>query len=189
VTTAEAPRAARVAGRIFVAALAALLVINLSWIARHCDALRPLSRGDLAPGLTLPTADGRGERTLDELRGKVVLIDFWATWCGPCERTLPALRRLHERHAAAGFEVFSVNEDAGEDGADKALAYARDRQLPFTVLHDRGGAAAEAYRVDVFPTMLLLDKRGRVRQVHVGAASVDRLERELDEGIRTLLAE
>lgn len=188
----EAPRAARaavIAGRGVGVLFAALLVINLAWIARHCEALRPIGRGDPAPDVVLPRVDGAGTRSLAELRGKVVLVDFWATWCGPCEKTMPALERLHEKHHAAGFEVLSINEDAGENGPAVAARYAVEKQLPWPVVHDRGGVAASLYKVEVYPTMLLVDKRGLVRKVEVGVVSVDRLERQLDDSIAALLAE
>jgi thiol-disulfide isomerase/thioredoxin len=168
---------------------AALLVWNGAWILRHCEDLRPIGRGDRAPDVDLPRVDGVGRITLANFRGRVVLIDFWATWCGPCERTMPALKRLVDKHGARGFEVLSINEDAGPNGPAKALAYARGKGLPWPVVHDRGGAVAERYKVQAYPTILLIDKRGLVRQVHVGVLSIDRLEAALDEGIGALLAE
>jgi thiol-disulfide isomerase/thioredoxin len=184
---ARADRAARAAGRALLALMAAIFVANMAWVARHCEELRPITRGDFAPSVALPRVDGGGPIALADLRGQVVLVDFWATWCGPCEATLPMQKRLYEKYAAQGFTLWSVNEDQGKDAAARAARYARDKGLPFPVVHDAGGVAAELYKVDVYPTMLLIDRGGTIRQVHLGVPSVSMLEDALDEGIRSLL--
>ena len=182
-------RAARGAGRALLALLAAIFVANLAWVAKHCEELRPISRGDFAPSVALPRVDGPGTISLADLRGKVVLVDFWATWCGPCESTLPMQKRLYEKYAAQGFTMWSINEDQGKDARARAARYARDKALPFPVVHDDAGAAAELYKVEVYPTMLLIDRTGTIRQVHLGVPSVSLLEDQLDDGIRSLLGD
>jgi cytochrome c biogenesis protein CcmG, thiol:disulfide interchange protein DsbE len=182
VSTAE-PRA-RLAGRGVIAVLAALFVLNAAWAARHCEALRPISMGDLAPSVSLPLVDGSGERSLAQLKGKVVLVDFWATWCGPCELTLPMQKRLYEKYAAQGFDVWSVNEDQGKDADARARAYAQAKGLPFPVVHDHDGLAAELFKVESFPHMVIVDRLGVVRKVNVGVISLSKLEEDLDAAIR-----
>jgi thiol-disulfide isomerase/thioredoxin len=177
----------RWAGRALLGLLAALFAVNAVWIARHGDELRPLGQGDLAPSVPLPLIDGGGMRALADLKGKVVLVDFWATWCGPCEKTIPMQKRLYQKYAEQGFDVWSVNEDQGAGVNERVSAYARRFALPFPVVHDTGGAAAELYGVDVFPTMLLVGRDGRVKRVEIGVLSVSRLEDQLDEAIRAAL--
>jgi thiol-disulfide isomerase/thioredoxin len=171
--------AERAAGAGLGGVLAAALLLNAVFVARHCDELRPLRAGDLAPDFEAPRADGTGSVRLSALAGKVVLIDFWATWCGPCARTMPMIGRLHERHRAAGFEVLSINTDGGDDGPDLALRYAAAHELPYAV-HVDPGDVAERYRVTVIPHMVVVDRQGRVVLVHVGANGLGALERRLD---------
>lgn len=181
-------RAARAAGRTVVGALGLVFALNLAWIARHCESLRPVGPGDRAPPLDLPRADGRGREHLEALRGKVVLVDFWATWCGPCAATMPALQRLYGAYRAAGLEILGVNLDDGPGRARRALEYAAARSLTFPIVLD-DGVTSSRFRVDSIPHLVVIDKRGVVRDVHVGVTSAARLERRLGETIARLLAE
>ncbi len=183
-----ADQRARVAGRVIMALFAALLVVNGAWVMRHCEQLRPVGMGDIAPSVPLPLVDGHGQRALADLKGKVVLVDFWATWCKPCEMTIPAQKRLYAKYAARGFEVWSVNEDQGKNAEQRAAAYARARQLPFPVVHDHDGLAAELYKVESFPHMVIVDRLGVVRKVNIGVISLSKLEEDLDAAIAASLA-
>lgn len=181
-------RRSRLAGAGLLAILGALLALQVAWIARHGEQLRPLRPGELAPGFRLPRADGRGEMALGSLRGQVVLVDFWATWCGPCRETMPAIDRLYRKHHDAGFEVFSVNVDATADARQAALGFAARHRLPFPVVIDDGRASA-LYKVESIPLMVLLDRQGRIREIYGSAFSISRLERDLDGKITRLLSE
>jgi thiol-disulfide isomerase/thioredoxin len=175
-------------GRGVLGLFAALFALNAAWVFGHCEELRPIGRGDPAPEVTLARIDGQGPRSLASLRGKVVLIDFWATWCGPCEKSMPVLKKMYAKHAEEGFDVLSINEDAGSDAIEAAKRYVASHGLPWPVVHD-DGSAAEAYKVDVYPTMLLVDKKGVVRQVEIGLTTAGGLEDDLDSGITRLLKE
>jgi peroxiredoxin len=178
----------KLVGRGVLVLFAALFLVNASWVARHCEDLRPIGKGDLAPSLSLPLVEGKGERGLADLKGKVVLVDFWATWCKPCEMTVPMQKRLYAKYAAQGFDVWSVNEDQGKDADARAAAYARTQGLPFPVVHDHDGIAAELFRVESFPHMLVVDRRGMVRKVAIGVISLSKLEEDLDQAIRASLS-
>ena len=124
----------------------------------------------------------------DAHRGKVLVLDFWATWCGPCRRSLPALEKVHR---AIGQEedvmILSVNQDRGAKQADLVRRYVTEKALSFPVLLDRGNVAA-LYRVTTLPTMVVIGRDGVVHDVRVGLHSTDtdRIAADLTEQILTL---
>ncbi len=136
-----------------------------------------------APEVTLRDAKDAALRLAD-LRGKVVLVDFWASWCGPCAASFPVLDELYRKRHADGVEVLAVSVDEERSAADAFLA-TRPHALP--VYFDPKGEAAAAFRLDGMPSSFVLDRRGRIRFTHVGYdASVRAAHaREIDE----LLAE
>lgn len=121
-----------------------------------------------------PKAEGITSESLRDLQGKlapvavagkVVLLDFWATWCEPCKTALPTYSKLYGDLRARGFEVVAVSVD--DDDAD-VKAFLAARPLPFTVLRDPGGAFAERMGVSLMPTSFLLGKDGKVVSRHDG---------------------
>src|SRR5512138_2346761 len=112
-----------------------------------------------APELTAATADGRAVK-LSELRGQVVLVDFWASWCAPCKTSFPALDALSREYRPRGVEVLAVNVDERRRDADAFLA-ARPHSM--TVLFDPKGASAESFGVKGMPTSFLIDRQGVIR--------------------------
>ena len=113
--------------------------------------------GPLAPA-SLTDRSGR-PFALESLKGQVVLVDFWASWCGPCRRSLPALDALQKKYADKGFKAVGINLDDDADAMDGFLAKV---PVGFTVLRDAGGKSAEAFGVLAMPTAFLLDREGRV---------------------------
>lgn len=135
-----------------------------------------------APDLGWPTE--AGELRLDELRGKVVYLDFWASWCTPCRQSFPWMNALQERFAGQGLEVVAVNLDKDADLVARFL----DRYpAEFTVAYDPAGNSAASFEVKGMPSSYLIDRQGRVRMSHVGFRDDDRAE--LEARIRALLAE
>jgi thiol-disulfide isomerase/thioredoxin len=183
-----AEQRAKLGGRAVMLLFVAIFGLNAAWAMRHCEQLRPVGMGDIAPPLTLPRVDGKGERSLADLRGKVVLVDFWATWCKPCEMTIPMQKKLYARYAAQGFEIFSINTDQGKDAAERAASYAQGMGIPWPILRDPDGAAGDAYKVESIPHMVIVDKLGVVRKVNIGLISISKLEDDLDAAIRAALA-
>jgi thiol-disulfide isomerase/thioredoxin len=118
------------------------------------------------------------------LSGKVVLVDFWASWCGPCLRSFPWMNELQQRHAGEGLVIVAVNLDQ-----DRALADAFLKKLParFRVEFDPAGQVATRFGVEAMPTSFLVDRRGRVRARHAGFRDAQRAPREHE--IQQLLKE
>ena len=122
---------------------------------------RPASSTDArppAPDFALQTPSGKTVRLAD-LRGKVVLIDFWATYCGPCKESVPALERLHRDLKAAGLEVVGISEDSY---ADAVAPFVAEHKMTYTVLLDLEQAAGEAYSLRGLPQAFLIDREGKI---------------------------
>ncbi len=176
-------RRIRLAGLGILCLTTLALAINVTWIARHIDRLRPISPGDIAPGFALPAIDDHGHIEnafvdLGDLRGDVVLVDFWATWCKPCRDSLPAIDRVHRRYRERGLRVVSVNTD------DPAGARDMMRRLGLSLpLYADNGTVADLYRVRTIPHMVLIDHLGVIRHVHRGFEG----ERTLDAQVSALL--
>jgi thiol-disulfide isomerase/thioredoxin len=112
----------------------------------------------------LERLDGQRVR-LSELKGKVVLLDFWATWCGPCVEEMPHLVELYKKYKERGFEVLAISVDAKSDRY-KVAPFVETHKLTFPVLFDEG--VSDVYQVKVYPTMIFIDRLGNVRYVDSG---------------------
>jgi cytochrome c biogenesis protein CcmG, thiol:disulfide interchange protein DsbE len=128
------------------------------------SAIPSLSRcADLAPEVTLATS--AGPVSLKSLRGKVVLVDFWASWCPPCRASFPWLTDLQNRYSAKGFRVLAINLDRDRKAADQFL---EGRSVPFTVAYDPSAASAEAFKVKAMPSSYLIGPGGEILLFHAG---------------------
>ncbi|TMH09817.1 MAG: TlpA family protein disulfide reductase [Betaproteobacteria bacterium] len=136
-----------------------------------------------APDFTLRTMGGPNLR-LQEQRGRVVLINFWATWCGPCRQEMPHLNRLYEKYRASGFVLLGVNVD---DDKRNAVDVAAKLGLKFPVLLDTDKKVSRLYELSTMPSTVLIDRDGRVRAIHRGYQSG--VEDQYDKQIRDLLKE
>lgn len=126
----------------------------------------------------------KGEQSLAALRGQVVLVDFWASWCGPCAQSFPWLGTLQEKLQAQGFTVLAVNVDKQRKKADAFLA---QHPASFLVAFDPQGTVAAAYGLPGMPSSYLIDRAGILRRAHTGFRPEE--TQELEEQIRALLAE
>jgi peroxiredoxin len=143
-------------------------------------ALSPMAQ---APDFTLKTLEGPNLR-LNEQRGRVVLVNFWATWCGPCKQEMPHLGRLYDRYRSAGFVLLGVNVD---DDPRQAAALAARLGLRFPVLLDADKSVSKLYDLQSMPATVLIDRDGRVRYLHRGYR--EGLEEAYDRQIRELVKE
>lgn len=159
-------------------ALAAVLiaVVVCGFLLLRPAAARGRERREVAPAFRAPTLIG-DTLSLSDYRGRVVLLNFWATWCPPCRAEMPAVQRAYERFGKRGFAVVSVSED--EDPSRQApVARIRDfvleRATTFPVLLDPTGRVQQLYGVEGIPTSLLLDRQGHIVRRVLGPAEWDR---------------
>jgi peroxiredoxin len=130
----------------------------------------PIRPGESAPAFALPRVDGGAPISLAELRGRVVLVNFWATWCKPCEEEMPAMQRLHQALAGTDFELLAVSVD---QSADDVKAF-RDRLgLTFPILLDPERRVSGAYQTYRYPESYLIDRDGRILSRYVGPRDWD----------------
>ena len=144
----------------------------------------PAPHGSVLPaGPVLRAVDGSRLDLADRLERGPILLDFWATWCRPCERSLPATQRLHERFAERGLTVIGVSVDGPRNWA-RVRPFANRLRLGFPQVLDEDGALARRFHVGAVPTTVLIAREGRVVRVHAGwvpgeddslAAAVDAL--------------
>jgi len=118
----------------------------------------------LAPDFSLKSFDGQ-EITLSQLKGKVVLLDFWATWCGPCKESIPHLIQLYKNYRESGFELVGMNVDKGDGEAVRRFVTSMDIPYPVVIAPED---VVRNYRVTGIPVTFLIDKKGKIREKVVG---------------------
>jgi peroxiredoxin len=120
--------------------------------------------GFTAPDFTLPTTDNK-EFKLSDYRGKPVILNFWASWCGPCRYEVPAFKSFYEKYGNEGVSIIAVNT---QDNPDSALAYAKSDGLKFTIPVDPQGKVANLYNVRGLPTTYFIDENGIITSIKIG---------------------
>ena len=120
--------------------------------------------GQSAPDFVLKSSSGENMR-LSEFRGDVVMINFWATWCGPCRQEMPLLDELYSRYQRVGFNLLGVNID---DDSSRAMAMIDELGVSFPVLFDDRKEVSKLYEVGAMPVTVIVDRAGQVRYVHQG---------------------
>lgn len=136
-----------------------------------------------APTFALP---GKSGETIDlaKLKGQVVMLNFWASWCGPCRTEMPLMDQIYKKYSAAGFTLLGVNVDTDSSDAQKFLS-----QVPvsFPIAYDRTNKVSQLYEVAAMPSTVFIDRKGNVRALHRGYKAGD--EAEYLAQIRTLIKE
>ena len=119
-----------------------------------------------------------------DLKGKVVMVDFWASWCGPCRQEMPILNAIHNKYEALGFTVLGVNV---EEQVANARSFIADRPVDFPILIDSNNTVSRLYEVIAMPTTVVIDRDGQLRFLHRGYQSGD--EAEYRKMIKILIRE
>jgi len=133
-----------------------------------------------APAIDLPGTDGNV--TLESFRGKVVYLDFWASWCEPCKKSFPWMHKMKANYADQGFEIVAVNLDKDRKLADEFL---KAVDVNFKVAFDESGESASRYKLRGMPSSYLIDREGNVYASHIGFRDKDKSE--LEQAIKDLL--
>ena len=137
----------------------------------------------LAPDFSLKSFDGQ-EISLSQLKGKVVLLDFWATWCGPCKESIPHLIQLYKNHRESGFEVVGLNIDKGDGETVRRFVMSMDIPYPVVITPED---VVRSYRVTGIPATFLIDRQGKIREKMVGFSGA--IARQLDTKVADLTSE
>ncbi len=178
--------------RRWTAVLIIVAVLGIGWIgltaapsSATTGGLIPSPRpGFLAPDFTLDTINGE-QITLSDLRGQVVVINLWASWCPPCRAEMPAIEAIYQANKDAGLEVLAVNTTY-QDDEGAAAQFARDFGLTFPILLDRDGAVSNRYQLQALPTTYFVDRQGVIREVIPGGPMKESL---IQSKVADLLAE
>jgi len=167
------------------------VVVGIAWLGR--ENYRPVITGSDAPGFTVMNLQGEQVQLADYLGEKVLLVNVWATWCGPCVVEMPSMQRLYDRFEGEDFEILAVSVDArlgeadiaGRPGGDLG-AFARELELNFPILHDPSGDIQRLYQTTGVPESFLIGKDGVIYKKVAGPTEWDAPVNE--ELIRRLLA-
>ena len=160
------------------------LLFALALCLPLCANAQGVAVGEAAPAVSLPALGSEGEVSLKSLSGKVVYLDFWASWCGPCRVSFPLLDQLREELGPDGFEVFAINVDEDPSDAEQFLA---EVPVSYLIVRDAAGVTPESFGILGMPTGYLIDRKGIVRNIHQGFRKSD--EDKLRTEIIALLGE
>lgn len=154
---------------------AVLLSLLLSIGATHAKELKPLTPRDAPSTLALHDLDGK-PHTLADYKGRVVLVNFWATWCPPCRAEMPSMQRLKDAMKGKPFAILAVDMAEPEADVRQFLRDMKDAKLDFTILMDKDGRALKDWKVFVFPTSYVLDAEGKLRYSLLGSTEWDEFD-------------
>jgi peroxiredoxin len=157
-------------------AIAAIVIASTAFAASG-DASGP------APGFTLTALSGQ-QGALSQYKGQVVMVNFWATWCGPCQQEMPLLDQMYKKYKPAGFTLIGVNVDKEAPAVKELLAR---KPVSFPVLLDPANQVSKSYHVDEMPSSVIIDRKGEIRYIHRGYRPGD--ENEYQDRIRQLIRE
>ena len=166
-----------------------ILLLAALWIAwsavpgggtTSCKIPAPME-GFLAPDFELITLNGE-TLSLSDFRGKVVLVNFWASWCPPCRSEMPAMQEIYQQYGPDDFVILAVNNTQADNLAD-IQNFVDERGLTFPILLDNTGQVSAAYQVRSLPTSFFIDREGIIREVVIGSPMAEALLRTRAENL------
>jgi len=174
---------------VLSACLLAVAGLSLGWdsspgvrpFKAQASKAKPAGGANEAPDFTLTDVDGKTVNLSDYRGKKVVILDFWATWCGPCRAAMPLIQSFYEKNKKH-VEVLSINE---QETAERVAAFIKQTGYTYRVLLDKDGKVESSYRVYGIPTLFVIDKEGDLRHKSVGYRAD--LEQQLGEIIKPLI--
>lgn len=142
----------------------------------------PVFADEPAPDFTLPTFPGDTNINLQDFKGRVVYLDFWATWCPPCRKSFPWMDEMHSRYKDEGLTIIAVSVDKKRELIEKFI---EKTEPTFTIAHDPSGKIAKAYKLRGMPSSYLIDRNGQLVKIHMGFRNKDKAT--MEAAIKTLL--
>ncbi len=155
--------------------------ILAAWLAFASIALADLKVGDSFPDISTFKLEGK----LPELKDKIIMVDFWASWCDPCKESFPAMAELQKKFGPDGFVIIAINVDENKSDMEDFL---KKIQAPFTVVRDGSQKLVEKAGIGTMPSSFLLDRTGKVRFSHNGFRGSE-TKKQYTEEIETLVKE
>jgi peroxiredoxin len=137
-----------------------------------------LAEGNVAPDFSLVDLNGNSIK-LSELRGKKVLVNFWATWCPPCKAEMPYMQEMYEKYQEDGFEILAVNSTVTEKSRENVVDFVSEYGLSFPIPMDEKNRVSSDYEILAYPTSFFIDSDGVIRSIAVGGMTKEHLEGEI----------
>ncbi len=148
-----------------IAVMGAFLILGSGSVVKSADEIR------LAPDFEIPNLAGDDVIDLQKFQGKVVYVDFWASWCGPCLKSFPFMEKMHTRYSDDGLVIIAINMDQKIQDAHDFLA---QHPVTFLIGQDAAGKVAQQYGVIAMPSSFVVDRDGLIKDVHYGFKSGDK---------------
>jgi cytochrome c biogenesis protein CcmG/thiol:disulfide interchange protein DsbE len=175
--------------KLFPFGVVAILLLGIWWIAfsavepstDQSTHIKAPQSGFLAPDISLRSSDG-DILSLEDYRGQAVLVNLWASWCGPCRAEMPAMEKIYQDLQDQGFVVLAVNA-THQDSEGAALGFIDDYNLTFPVLFDEDGRVSQAYRLQALPSSYFIDRHGIIQEVVIGGPMAEALLRTRVESL------
>jgi peroxiredoxin len=139
-------------------------ILSISGYMKKQKALKTLKVGDKAPNFNLKDADGN-EHALSDFKNKYLIIDFWASWCGPCKKEMPFMKQLYEKYHSKGLEMLAISTDKDSNAWKKAM---NELNMPYLQLHDKNGTTSDSYFVRGIPYVLFINPEGDILAIERG---------------------
>ncbi|GGI76424.1 TlpA family protein disulfide reductase [Shewanella gelidii] len=157
--------------------------LSIACVMLFTTAANALTAGENAPDFTLKSMAGDNYK-LAEQRGNIILINFWASWCGPCRKEMPVLQKLQDKYQDLGVQVWGINVEQENQAGKDFLA---ELDLSFPIFFDDENTLSKSYKVEAMPTTVIIDRNGTVRHIFLGYQSG--YEKKYAKAIKTLIRE